>query len=99
MWFDQTNATKATIENAQMYQLGMKLGKQQNFKNSILTYIGEKNTIPQRMYISHLLTARFSDSKQEKEDFHSKAAWKFLTQATGIVDPTTFQVSNPSEAM
>lgn len=53
------------------------------------------------MYISHLLTARFSDSKQEKEDFHSKAkmAWKFLTQATGIVDPTTFQVSNPSEAM
>ena len=27
MWFDQTNATKATIENAQMYQLGMKLGK------------------------------------------------------------------------
>ena len=32
MWFDQTNATKATIENAQMYQLGMKLGKQQNSK-------------------------------------------------------------------
>ena len=53
------------------------------------------------MYISHLRTARFSDSKQEKEDFHSKAkmAWMFLTQATGIVDPTTFQVSNPSEAM
>ena len=52
------------------------------------------------MYISHLLTARFSDSKQEKEDFHSKAkmAWKFLTQATGILNPTTFQVSNPLEA-
>ena len=39
--------------------------------------------------------ARLSNSSKEgKEDFHSKAktAWNFLTKATGILDPKTFQV-------
>ena len=61
MWFDQTLSSKEAIENAQMYQLGMKLARL---------------------------------SKEGKEDFHSKAktVWNFLTKATGILDPKTFQV-------
>ena len=64
VWFDQSLKSKATIENAQIYQLGMKLARLSN------------------------------SSKEVKEDFHSKAktAWNFLTKATGILDPKTFQV-------
>ena len=55
---------KATIENAQLFQLAMKL-------------------------------ARFSNNNEEKQGFQEKAGklWKFLTNATGLLDPVSFQVS------
>ena len=63
IWFDQSHQGKSTIENTQMYALGMKL-------------------------------ARFSNSPQEKQDFQGKSekVWNFLTNKTGILNGTTFQV-------
>lgn len=63
IWFDQGHNGKATIENAQLYAVAMKL-------------------------------ARFTNSSQEKQEFEAKAAklWNFLTKATGLLDPVTFQV-------
>ena len=59
----QSQTGKATIENAQLFQLAMKL-------------------------------ARFSNNSEEKQAFQEKAEklWKFLTNATGILDPASFQV-------
>ena len=63
VWFDQRHTGKATIENAQLFQLAMKL-------------------------------ARFSNNIEEKQAFQTKAEklWKFLTKATGLLDPVSFQV-------
>ena len=38
--------------------------------------------------------ARFSNNSEEKQAFQEKAEklWKFLTNATGILDPASFQV-------
>ena len=62
--FSQSQMGKATIENAQLFQLAMKL-------------------------------ARFSNNNEEKQGFQEKAGklWKFLTNATGLLDPVSFQVS------
>ena len=62
----QSQTGKATIENAQLFQLAMKL-------------------------------ARFSNNSEEKQAFQEKAEklWKFLTNATGILDPASFQVGIP----
>ena len=71
IWFDQSHQGKSTIENTQMYALGMKL-------------------------------ARFSNSPQEKQDFQGKSekVWNFLTNKTGILNGTTFQVfSQPSNTV
>ena len=45
-----------------------------------------------QMYQLGMKLARLS--KEGQEDFHSKAktVWNFLTKATGILDPKTFQV-------
>ena len=61
--FSQSQMGKATIENAQLFQLAMKL-------------------------------ARFSNNIEEKQAFQAKAEklWKFLTKATGLLDPVSFQV-------
>ena len=61
--YSQSQTGKATIENAQLFQLAMKL-------------------------------ARFSNNSEEKQAFQEKAEklWKFLTNATGILDPASFQV-------
>merc|ERR1712156_328829 len=63
VWFDQRQMGKATIENAQLFQLAMKL-------------------------------ARFSNNNEEKQGFQEKAGklWKFLTNATGLLDPVSFQL-------
>ena len=38
--------------------------------------------------------ARFSNNSEEKQAFQERAEklWKFLTNATGILDPASFQV-------
>ena len=54
------------------------------------------------MYALGMKLARFSNSPQEKQDFQGKSqkVWNFLTNKTGILNGTTFQVfSQPSNTV
>ena len=54
------------------------------------------------MYALGMKLARFSNSPQEKQDFQGKSqkVWNFLTNKTGILNGTTFQVfSKPSNTV
>lgn len=47
-----------------------------------------------QLYQLAMKLARFSKTSQEKQEFVAKAEklWNFLTKATGLLDPITFQV-------